>query len=100
MTIVNDMIVAVEDLRSVEFALVLVERRGPRNKSSATAAATNPRKVGHVVAGTGCDVTGTAANGAHLPLISVSSFPLPRLTGSRNSLKGKEENVFLGQNSA
>lgn len=82
-TIVNDMIVAVEDLRSVEFALVLVERRGPRNKSSAA----NPRKVGHVVAGTGCDVNGTADNGAHLPLISVSSFPLPRLTGSRNSLK-------------
>ena len=33
-TILNDMIVAVEDLRSVEFTLVLVERRAKGKQSS------------------------------------------------------------------
>ena len=87
MTIINDMIVAIEDLRSVEFTLVLVERRS-RAKSAA-------RKVGHVAAGNSCSAAQCGGAGcgcgAQVPLItcSVSTFPLPRLTGSRSSLKGK-----------
>ena len=84
-TIINDMIVAVEDLRSVEFTLVLVERRSKSKISN--------RKVGHV-GGSNCSATcggnGNCAAGTHVPLIScgISSFPLPRVTGSRTSLKG------------
>ena len=83
-TIINDMIVAVEDLRSVEFTLVLVERRSKSKLSN--------RKVGHV-GGSNCSATcggnGNCA-GTHVPLITcgISSFPLPRVTGSRTSLKG------------
>ncbi|XP_023330385.1 type II inositol 3,4-bisphosphate 4-phosphatase [Eurytemora carolleeae] len=82
-TIINDMIVAVEDLRSVEFTLVLVERRSKSKLSN--------RKVGHV-GGSNCSATcggnGNCA-GTHVPLITcgISSFPLPRVTGSRTSLK-------------
>jgi len=68
-TIFNDMIVVVEDLRSVEFTLILAECKS-KGKSS--------RKVGH----------GHINNG-DLPMITYSktSFPLPRITGSRSSMK-------------
>jgi len=90
-TILNDMIVAVEDLRSVEFTLVLVERRAKGKQSSS-------KKIGHMTSSNTCtsnqcNAASCAQNGgnpcshAHMPLISVSSFPLPRVTGSRNSLK-------------
>ena len=62
-TIINDMIVAVEDLRSVEFTLILVESKKTKQKSSSNSKPEKP--------------------------LSVSSFPLPRVTGSRNSLKVK-----------
>ena len=60
-TIINDMIVAIEDLRSVEFTLILVENKKPKQ--------TPPPAVKAEKA------------------VSVSSFPLPRVTGSRTSMK-------------
>jgi len=58
--IYNDMIVAVEDLRSVEFTLVLVEYKKPTKLKPSSC----PPNVA-----------------------SISSFPLPRVTGARASLK-------------
>ena len=55
-TIYNDMIVAIEDLRSVEFTLILVETKKSDKRSSET-------------------------------VESVSSFPLPRVTGARANMK-------------
>ena len=60
-TIYNDMIVAIEDLRAVEFTLILVENK----KHSQFSQPFNSSR--HVA--------------------SVSSFPLPRVTGSRANLK-------------
>ena len=65
--IFNDMIVAVEDLRSVEFCLILVDKRSKvklRNKN-------------------GSDKKESPVN-----ILEYHSFPLPRVTGSRSSLKG------------
>ena len=58
--IYNDMIVAVEDLRSVEFTLVMVENKKPAHPQPSLC----PPNVA-----------------------SISSFPLPRVTGARASLK-------------
>ena len=57
-TIINDMIVAIEDLRCVEFTLVLVENK---KKLYWTSSKTKPD--------------------------TVSTFPLPRVTGSRTNLR-------------
>merc|ERR1719186_1301215 len=67
--IFNDMIVVVEDLRSVEFTLILAECKGKGKRE---------RKVGH----------GHINNG-DVPMITYTktSFPLPRITGSRSSMK-------------
>ena len=63
-TIINDMIVAIEDLRAVEFTLILVENKKNINSK----------------------LKGTA--GKEKPMFaSISSFPLPRATGSRTNLK-------------
>jgi len=59
-TIINDMIVAIEDLRSVEFTLILVESKKQKQK----AVPIKPERA-----------------------VSVSSFPLPRVTGSRSALR-------------
>jgi len=94
-TILNDMIVAVEDLRSVEFTLVLVEKRSIKQSKQQSAS----RKVGHMSTNSsinhcnsvncsdikgGCQSTCTHVN---IPFHSVSSYPLPRVTGSRNNMK-------------
>jgi len=63
-TIINDMIVAIEDLRTVEFTLILVENKKKNNPI--------PKKA------SGADATTVA---------SISNFPLPRVTGSRTNLK-------------
>jgi len=63
-TIINDMIVAIEDLRAVEFTLILVENKKNINSKF------------------------KSASGKEKPIIaSISSFPLPRVTGSRTNLK-------------
>jgi len=68
-TIINDMIVAIEDLRAVEFTLILVENKKNMNSNFKSSA---PEK----------------AVGKDKPLVaSISSFPLPRVTGSRTNLK-------------
>ena len=73
MTMFNDMIVVVEDLRNVEFNLILVDKRSKyklkRNTSS--------QKSSPVV-----------------PMLEYHSFPLPRITGSRSSLKVSLTTVF------
>jgi hypothetical protein len=75
----NDMIVAVEDLRSVEFTLILVEKRAKKGGVSAA----KSQRGGPAPAN-----GGGAEGGAALVTYSVSSFPLPRVTGSRSHLKG------------
>jgi hypothetical protein len=87
-TIFNDMIVAVEDLRNVEFTLILVDKRSKvklRNKSSNANSISNNN---------GSDKNGSDKNGSDKKESSVNileyhSFPLPRVTGSRSSLKGE-----------
>ena len=60
----NDMIVAVEDLRNVEFTLILVDDKRTKFKK------TPEKKSSDVV-----------------QLLEYHSFPLPRVTGSRSGLK-------------
>ena len=80
--IFNDMIVAVEDLRNVEFTLILVDNKSKvklRSKNTDKAAAGSTDKSG----------TGNAEKkGSPIDILSYHSFPLPRVTGSRSSLKG------------
>jgi len=68
-TVYNDMIVAIEDLRSVEFSLVRLEKPGEKNSSSNN----TPEKT------TSSPKTGSNLTGP-MP-------PLPIVTGSRASLK-------------
>ncbi len=82
-TIFNDMIVAVEDLRNVEFTLILVDKRSKvklRNKSSNTNNVSNNN---------GSDKNGSDNKESSVNILEYHSFPLPRVTGSRSSLKGE-----------
>ena len=70
----NDMIVVVEDLRNVEFNLILVDKRSKfkvkkTKEQNSTSKSNSPSTV---------------------PMLEYHSFPLPRITGSRSNLK-----VFL-----
>ena len=87
-TIFNDMIVAVEDLRNVEFTLILVDKRSKvklRNKSS------NPNSISNNngLDKNGSDKTGSDKKESSVNILEYHSFPLPRVTGSRSSLKGE-----------
>ena len=64
-SMVNDMIVVIEDLRNVEFNLILVDK-----KSKFKLKRNSSQKSSPVV-----------------PMLEYHSFPLPRITGSRSSLK-------------
>ena len=64
MAIFNDMLVAVEDLRNVEFTLILVDKRVKGSKGGSS-----------------------SRGGNKIPILQYHSFPLPRVTGSRSSLK-------------
>ena len=64
-TIFNDMIVAVEDLRNVEFTLVIVDNK-PTQAHFQEQESNKPSTI---------------------PLLECHTFPLPRVTGSRNNLK-------------
>ena len=77
-SIFNDMLVAVEDLRNVEFTLILVDKR--------TKAKIRKSKEALAVAAT---TNGSSKNntGSTMPILQYHSFPLPRVTGSRSSLK-------------
>ncbi len=82
-TIFNDMIVAVEDLRNVEFTLILVDKRSKvklRNKSTNTNSISNNN---------GSDKNGSDKKETSVNILEYHSFPLPRVTGSRSSLKGE-----------
>ena len=63
----NDMIVVVEDLRNVEFNLILVDKKSKfkLKRNSSQAQKSSPA----------------------VPMLEYHSFPLPRITGSRSSLK-------------
>ena len=65
----NDMIVVVEDLRNVEFNLILVDKRSKlrlkKNSGGQQQKSASPS----------------------VPILEYHSFPLPRITGSRSSLK-------------
>ena len=67
------MIVAVEDLRNVEFTLVIVDNKPEHVKKD------EPNKNNE-------NDTSKHSYGT-VPLLACHSFPLPRVTGSRNSLK-------------
>ena len=72
-SMLNDMIVVVEDLRNVEFNLILVDK-----KSKFKLKRNNSQKSSPVV-----------------PMLEYHSFPLPRITGSRSSLKVYLKKVHL-----
>ena len=76
-TIFNDMIVAVEDLRNVEFTLVVVDNKvatpAQHIKNSSKQGVSRDQNV-------------KPSPGA-IPLLECHTFPLPRVTGSRNNLK-------------
>ena len=74
-TIFNDMIVAVEDLRNVEFTLVVVD-----NKVAA------PAQHMKDTSKQGRDQNIKSSPNA-IPILQCHTFPLPRVTGSRNALK-------------
>lgn len=88
--IFNDMIVAVEDLRNVEFTLILVDNKSKvklRSKNTDKAAAGSADK--NAAGSTDKSGTGNAEKkGSPIDILSYHSFPLPRVTGSRSSLKG------------
>ena len=65
----NDMIVVVEDLRNVEFNLILVDKRS-KFKVKKTK-----------------DQTSKSSSPSTVPMLEYHSFPLPRITGSRSNLK-------------
>ena len=65
-SMLNDMIVVVEDLRNVEFNLILVDKKSKfKLKKNNSQAKSSPA----------------------VPMLEYHSFPLPRITGSRSSLK-------------
>ena len=87
-TIFNDMIVAVEDLRNVEFTLILVDKRSKvklRNKSSNANSISNNNGLDK----NGSDKNGSDKKESSVNILEYHSFPLPRVTGSRSSLKGE-----------
>ena len=68
----NDMIVVVEDLRNVEFNLILVDKRSKLKlkPKSSKEGGKDSQKASPTV-----------------PMLEYHSFPLPRITGSRSNLK-------------
>ena len=70
-SIFNDMLVAVEDLRGVEFTLILVDKR--------TRVRTKKESNG--------SSSGSGNGNTAVQLLQYHSFPLPRVTGSRSGLK-------------
>uniref|UniRef100_A0A0K2UL75 Type I inositol3,4bisphosphate 4phosphatase-like [Bombus impatiens] n=1 Tax=Lepeophtheirus salmonis TaxID=72036 RepID=A0A0K2UL75_LEPSM len=66
-SIFNDMIVAVEDLRNVEFTLILVDKKTKKQ--------------------TDLNSSSDEAKQNFIPILEYQTFPLPRVTGSRSALK-------------
>lgn len=79
--IFNDMLVAVEDLRSVEFTLILVDRRSAKRVRARNRSTNSSGSGGGGSGGKKGDAAAT------VQLLQYHSFPLPRVTGSRSSLK-------------
>ena len=70
----NDMIVVVEDLRNVEFNLILVDKsRSSKFKLKKAKDQPNPQQ--------------NSNSPSSVPMLEYHSFPLPRITGSRSNLK-------------
>ena len=69
------MIVAVEDLRNVEFTLVIVD-----NKPT-------PAHIKGDISNKSNENDRDNSPSSNVPLLACHSFPLPRVTGSRNNLK-------------
>ena len=67
------MIVAVEDLRNVEFTLVIVDNK--------------PTPANIKYDDSNRNKENSSSNSSNVPLLACHSFPLPRVTGSRNNLK-------------
>ena len=86
---VNDMIVAIEDLRSVEFTLIPVEKRASRKAARCRRGDPAARVGGAGAPAGGGSVAPAGGEGAQAVVTySVSSVPRPRVTGSRSHLKG------------
>jgi len=72
----NDMIVVVEDLRNVEFNLILVDKsRSSKFKLKKAAGKDQP------------NLQQNSNSPSSVPMLEYHSFPLPRITGSRSNLK-------------
>ena len=83
----NDMIVVVEDLRNVEFNLILVDKRSKfrlKNKSSGSSSNSNHGSSG---SNNNFSQQSQQKSSPSVPILEYHSFPLPRITGSRSSLK-------------
>ena len=83
----NDMIVVVEDLRNVEFNLILVDKRSKfrlKNKSSGSSSNSNNGSSG---SNNNFSQQSQQKSSPSVPILEYHSFPLPRITGSRSSLK-------------
>ena len=77
----NDMIVVVEDLRNVEFNLILVDKRSKlrlkKNSGNGNGSTSNGQQQ---------------KSSPSVPILEYHSYPLPRITGSRSSLKVSQGN--------
>merc|ERR1712045_135651 len=83
----NDMIVVVEDLRNVEFNLILVDKRSKfrlKNKSSGSSSNSNHGSSG---SNNNFSQQSQQKSSPSVPMLEYHSFPLPRITGSRSNLK-------------
>ena len=77
----NDMIVVVEDLRNVEFNLILVDKRSKLRLKK------NSGGNGSINSG-----SQQQKSSPGVPILEYHSYPLPRITGSRSSLKVSQGN--------
>ena len=78
----NDMIVVVEDLRNVEFNLILVDKRSKLRLKK------NSGGNGSISSGSNQQQKSSPS----VPILEYHSYPLPRITGSRSSLKVSQGN--------
>ena len=85
----NDMIVVVEDLRNVEFNLILVDKRS-KLRLKKSSGSSNSNGSGN----NNCSQQQQQKSSPSVPILEYHSFPLPRITGSRSSLKVSQGVIY------
>ena len=86
----NDMIVVVEDLRNVEFNLILVDKRS-KLRLKKSSGSSNSNGSGN---NNNCSQQQQQKSSPSVPILEYHSFPLPRITGSRSSLKVSQGVIY------